>query len=105
MCRTGQASFVPVLYSYGVGLGVLFAPRSLVVTALFNICRLGYAVVSGPRETGLLPCQPPIDSGSSSLSRPCTTIILLEHATPTASRHTLRLWACPTRMARAAVLC
>jgi len=53
----------------------------------------------------LLPCQPPIDSGSSSLSRPCMTIIQLEHATPTASRHTVRLWACPTRMARVAALC
>ena len=53
MYRTGRASTVPVPCSYGVSLGVLFAPRSLVVTALFNICRLGYAVVSGPRETGL----------------------------------------------------
>ena len=54
MYRIGRASTVPVPCSYGVGLGVLFASRSLIVTASFNICRLGYAVVSGPRETGRL---------------------------------------------------
>ena len=52
MYRIGRASVVPVPYSYGVGQGALFASCSLIVTLLFNICRLGYAVVSGPRETG-----------------------------------------------------
>ena len=37
---------------YGAGLGALFVCCSLVVTVLFNICRIGDAVVSGRRETG-----------------------------------------------------
>ena len=49
--RTGRASTVPVPCSYGVGLGVLFVSRSLIVTSVRNICRLGDAFVSGPRET------------------------------------------------------
>ena len=51
--RTGRASVVPVPCSYGVGLGALFVCCSLVVSVLFDICRLGDAVVSGPRETRL----------------------------------------------------
>ena len=51
---TGRASVVPVPRSYGAGLGALFVCCSLVVLVLFNICRLGDAVVSGPRKTRLL---------------------------------------------------
>ena len=51
MCRTDRASVAPVPYSYGVGLGALFVSCSYNMAALPNVCRLGYAVVSGPRET------------------------------------------------------
>ena len=54
---TGRASVVPVPRSYGAGLGALFVCCSLVVLVLFNICRLGDAVVSGPRKTRLFRRQ------------------------------------------------
>ena len=47
MCRTDRASVAPVPYSYGVGLGALFVSCSYNMAALPNVCRLGYAVVSG----------------------------------------------------------
>ena len=68
--RTGRASTVPVPCSYGVGLGVLFVSRSLIVPSVCNICRLGDTVVSGPRETRL-NCHH--RGGPPSLAGPCQT--------------------------------